>query len=76
MTRGRPKADLVIMDDERTQLTSFAKSRLTTGRLSTPANSRQIRGRESGIWVNDFVGRCNAEVCSTNRLAFRGSAGS
>ena len=34
MTRGRPKADLVITDDERTQLTSIARSRSLPPSLS------------------------------------------
>lgn len=37
MTRGRPKADLVITDDERTQLTSFARSRSLPASLSARA---------------------------------------
>src|SRR5450755_2854787 len=37
MTRGRPKADLVITDDERTQLMSFARSRSLPASLSARA---------------------------------------
>lgn len=37
MTRRRPKAELVVSDDERAQLTSFARSRSLPGSLSTRA---------------------------------------
>jgi len=37
MTRGRPKADLVVTDDERAQLTSFARSRSLPASLSARA---------------------------------------
>ena len=37
MTRGRPKADLVITGDERAQLTSFARSRSLPASLSARA---------------------------------------
>ena len=37
MTRGRPKTDLVITDDERTQLMSFARSRSLPASLSARA---------------------------------------
>lgn len=37
MKRGRPKAVLVVTDDERAQLTSFARSRSLPASLSTQA---------------------------------------
>jgi putative transposase len=37
MKRGRPKAELVITEDERTQLTSFARSRSLAASLSSRA---------------------------------------
>jgi len=37
MTRGRPKVDLVLTDDERSQLTSFARSRSLPASLSARA---------------------------------------
>jgi len=37
LTRVRPKADLVITDDERAQLTSFARSRSLPASLSARA---------------------------------------
>ena len=37
MTRGRPKAELVMTDAERTQLTSFARSRSLPASLSARA---------------------------------------
>lgn len=37
MTRGRPKAELVVTDDEREQLASFARSRSLPASLSMRA---------------------------------------
>ena len=52
MTRGRPKADLVVTDNERAQLTSFARSR------SLPAS---LSGR-ARIILSSAEGQANSSI--------------
>ena len=58
MTRGRPKADLVITDDERTQLTSFARSRSLPASLSARAR----------IILSGAEGEANSSIAEHLRL--------
>ena len=58
MTRGRPKADLVITEDERAQLTSFARSR------SLPAS---LSGR-ARIVLNSADGEANSSIAECLEL--------
>ena len=46
MTRGRPKADLVVSNDERAQLVAFARSRSLRASLS--ARARIVLGNVEG----------------------------
>ena len=47
MTRGRPKAELVLTEDERAQLTSFARSRSLPASLS--ARARIVLSSAEGV---------------------------
>jgi len=58
MTRGRPKAELVMSDDERAQLTSFARSR------SLPA-SLSMRAR---IVLSSSEGEVNSSIAERLKL--------
>ena len=68
MTRGRPKADLVITDDERAQLTSFARSRSLPASLSARARivlssliaKPTARSPSSSSWAKVTVGNWRA----------------
>lgn len=69
-TRGRPKANLVITDDERTQLTSFARSRSLPASLSARARiilSSAVGEADSSIAERlelgqATVGKCRARI--------------
>lgn len=58
MNRGRPKAELVVSDDERAQLSSFARSR------SLPA-SLSMRAR---IVLGSGEGEANSSIAERLRL--------
>ena len=58
-TRGRPKANLVITDDERTQLTSFARSRSLPASLSARAR----------IILSSAVGEADSSIAESLELS-------
>ena len=59
MTRGRPKADLVVTDDERTRLMSFARSRSLPTSLS-------LRAR---IILSSAEGEANSSIAERLELS-------
>ena len=63
MTRGRPKADLVVLDDERAQLIAFARSRSLPASLS--ARARIVLSSAEG----------EAAYFSPSRTAFQSDRG-
>jgi len=58
MTRGRPKAELVLSDDERAQLSSFARSRSLPAALSTRAR----------IVLSSADGEANSSIAERMKL--------
>lgn len=65
-TRGRPKANLVITDDERTQLTSFARSRSLPASLSARASiirSNAVGEADSSIAERLELGQATVGKC-------------
>ncbi len=58
MNRGRPKAELVMTDDERAQLTSFARSR------SLPASL----GARARIILSSAEGEANSSIAERMKL--------
>ncbi len=69
MTRGRPKAELVLTDDERLQLTSFARSRSLPASLSMRA--RIILSSAEGEVNSSIAERLNLSKATVGKWRLR-----
>ncbi|MBS1177138.1 MAG: family transposase, partial [Proteobacteria bacterium] len=58
MTRGRPKAELMLTDDERAQLASFARSRSLPASVSSRAH----------IVLSSAEGEANSSIAARLKL--------
>lgn len=67
MSRGRPKAELVVTEDERAQLTSFARSRSLPASLS--ARARIVLSSAEGVANSSIAERLELGKATVGQVA-------